>query len=102
MGKKHVISEELQALLADLPRQVAELTASNASLSSEIAELKRSTKRQAAPFSKGTEAPCSEEDQLRNRQKEAQRVKNRSQSFLGICRSCRDLFVHCFFALVVL
>jgi transposase len=33
---------------------VAELTASNESLRSEIAELKRSTKRQAAPFSKGT------------------------------------------------
>src|ERR671915_2181589 len=46
--------EELLALLAELQRQVAELTASNASLRSEIAELKRSTKRQAAPFSKGT------------------------------------------------
>src|SRR5918992_3216779 len=46
--------EELLALLAELQRQVAELTASNESLRSEIAELKRSTKRQAAPFSKGT------------------------------------------------
>ncbi len=46
--------EELLALLAELQRQVAELTTSNASLRSEIAELQRSTKRQAAPFSKGT------------------------------------------------
>src|ERR671919_58024 len=46
--------EELLALLAELQRQVAELTASNESLRGEIAELKRSTKRQAAPFSKGT------------------------------------------------
>lgn len=46
--------EELLALLAQLQRQVAELTASNETLRSEIAELQRSTKRQAAPFSKGT------------------------------------------------
>ena len=46
--------EELLALLAELQRQVAELTASNASLRSEIAELQRRTKSQAAPFSKGT------------------------------------------------
>jgi hypothetical protein len=46
--------EELLALLAELQRQVAELTASNASLRSEIPELQRRTKRQAAPFSKGT------------------------------------------------
>jgi transposase len=46
--------EELLALLTELQRQVAELTASNASLRSEIAELQRRTKRQAAPFSKGT------------------------------------------------
>jgi transposase len=46
--------EELLVLVAELQRQVAELTASNESLRSEIAELKRSTKRQAAPFSKGT------------------------------------------------
>src|SRR5918992_5527377 len=46
--------EELLALLVELQRQVAELTASNASLRGEIAQLKRSTKRQAAPFSKGT------------------------------------------------
>jgi transposase len=46
--------EELLALLAELQRQVAELTASNASLRGEIAQLKGSTKRQAAPFSKGT------------------------------------------------
>ncbi len=47
--------EKLLALLAELQRQVAELTASNESLRREIAELKRSTKRQAAPFSKGTQ-----------------------------------------------
>src|ERR687891_1798737 len=46
--------EERLALLVELQRQVGELTASNASLRSEIAELQRSTKRQAAPFSKGT------------------------------------------------
>ena len=46
--------EELLALLVELQGQVAELTASNASLRGEIAQLKRSTKRQAAPFSKGT------------------------------------------------
>jgi transposase len=46
--------EKLLALLVELQRQVAELTASNESLHCEIAELKRSTKRQAAPFSKGT------------------------------------------------
>jgi transposase len=46
--------EELLALLAELQHQVAELTASNRSLRSEIAELQRRTKRQAAPFSKGT------------------------------------------------
>ncbi|HZA23164.1 MAG TPA: transposase, partial [Dehalococcoidia bacterium] len=46
--------EELLALLVELQRQVAELTANNASLRGEIAQLKRSTKRQAAPFSKGT------------------------------------------------
>ncbi len=45
--------EELLALLAELQHQVAELTASNRSLRSEIAELQRRTKRQAAPFSKG-------------------------------------------------
>jgi transposase len=45
--------EKLLALLVELQRQVAELTASNASLRREIAELQRSTKRQAAPFSKG-------------------------------------------------
>ena len=47
--------EKLLALLVELQRQVAELTASNASLRREIAELQRSTKRQAAPFSKGTQ-----------------------------------------------
>ena len=46
--------EELLALLVKLQRQVAELTASNESLRREIAVLKRSTQRQAAPFSKGT------------------------------------------------
>jgi hypothetical protein len=46
--------EELLALLVELQRQVTELTASNASLRGEIAQLQRRTKRQAAPFSKGT------------------------------------------------
>src|ERR687892_422022 len=51
---KSLSREELLARLAELQRQVAELTASNASLRSEIAELQRRTKSQAAPFSKGT------------------------------------------------
>jgi hypothetical protein len=42
--------EELLALLAELQYQVAELTASNESLRSEIAQLKRSTQRQVVPF----------------------------------------------------
>src|SRR5918992_889650 len=46
--------EELLVLLVELQRQVAELTASNEYLRGEIAKLKRSTKRRAAPFSKGT------------------------------------------------
>src|ERR671914_2257714 len=46
--------EELLALLVELQGHVAGLTASNASLRSEIAELQRRTKRQATPFSKGT------------------------------------------------
>jgi transposase len=46
--------EKLLALLVELQHQLAELTASNESLRREIAELKRRTKRQAAPFSKGT------------------------------------------------
>src|ERR687891_268617 len=46
--------EELLALVAQLQRQVAELTATIETLRAENAELQRSAKRQAAPFSKGT------------------------------------------------
>jgi cell division protein FtsB len=46
--------EDLLALVAELQRQVAELTASNAALRAELEQLKRSGKRPAAPFSKGT------------------------------------------------
>ncbi len=46
--------EDLLALVAELQRQIAELTATNEALRAEIEELKRSGKRQAAPFSKGT------------------------------------------------
>jgi transposase len=46
--------EELLALVTELRRQVAALTASNAELRAEIEQLKRGGKRQAAPFSKGT------------------------------------------------
>src|ERR687891_587192 len=57
--------EELLALLAELQRQVAELTASNESLRGEIAELKRSTKRQGRKPGEGTfsfrQAPRPEE-----------------------------------------
>jgi transposase len=45
---------ELLALIAALQHQVAALTAANAELCAEIERLKRDTKRQAAPFSKGT------------------------------------------------
>ena len=41
--------EELLALLTELQRQVAELTASNASLRAEIAQLKGSTKLLPSP-----------------------------------------------------
>jgi transposase len=44
----------LLTLVAELRRQVAELTASNAALRVEIEQLTRGGKRQAAPFSKGT------------------------------------------------
>lgn len=46
--------EELLALVAELQRQVAELTTSNEALRAELDQLKRGGKRQAAPFSKGT------------------------------------------------
>jgi cell division protein FtsB len=45
--------EELLALLVELQRQVAELTASNASLRGEIAQLKRSTKLLPSPKALG-------------------------------------------------
>src|SRR5918992_5344259 len=55
--------EDLRALVAELQRQVmalqervAQLTASNQTLVTENEQLKRSVKRQAAPFSKGTRA----------------------------------------------
>ncbi|HZA23642.1 MAG TPA: IS66 family transposase [Dehalococcoidia bacterium] len=55
--------EELLALVAELQRQItalqeqmAQLTASNQALVAENEQLKRSGKRQAAPFSKGTRA----------------------------------------------
>jgi transposase len=55
--------EELVALVAELQRQVmslqeqvAQVTASNQALVAENEQLKRSAKRQAAPFSKGTRA----------------------------------------------
>lgn len=46
--------DELLALLVELQRQRAELTARNAALQAEIEQLRRGAKRQAAPFSKGT------------------------------------------------
>jgi transposase len=46
--------EELLVLVAQLERQVAQLSASLEGLQAENAELKRGAKRQAAPFSKGT------------------------------------------------
>jgi transposase len=48
---------ELQRQMTALQRQVAELAASNETLRAEIEQLKRSGKRQAAPFSKGTREP---------------------------------------------
>jgi transposase len=45
---------DLLAMIAALQHQVAVLTAVNAELCAEIERLKRDTKRQAAPFSKGT------------------------------------------------
>jgi transposase len=48
--------EELLVLVAQLERQVAQLSASLEALQAENAQLQRSTKRQAAPFSKGTRA----------------------------------------------
>jgi transposase len=46
--------EELLVLVAQLERQVAQLSARLEALQAENAQLQRSTKRQAAPFSKGT------------------------------------------------
>ena len=46
--------EDLLAWVAELPRQVAEWTASHAARRAELEQLKRSGKRSAAPFSKGT------------------------------------------------
>jgi transposase len=46
--------EDLLALVAELQRQIAALTATNEALRAEIDQLKRGGKRQAAPFSKGT------------------------------------------------
>lgn len=49
--------EELLGLVVQLQRQVAELIANNKALCAEIEQLKRSGKRQAAPFSKDTREP---------------------------------------------
>jgi transposase len=50
--------EDLLALVAELQRQIAELTANNDALRAELDELTRGGKRQAAPFSKGTRVPA--------------------------------------------
>ena len=50
--------EDLLALVAELQRQIAELTANNDTLRAELEQLTRSRKRQAAPFSKGTRVPA--------------------------------------------
>jgi regulator of replication initiation timing len=47
---------QLQRQVTALQEQVGELAASNATLVAENEQLKRSTKRQATPFSKGTRA----------------------------------------------
>jgi transposase len=49
--------EDLLALVAELQRQIAALTATNEALRAEIDQLKRGGKRQAAPFAKGTRVP---------------------------------------------
>jgi transposase len=46
--------EDLLALVAEQQCQIAQLTATIEALRAEIAQLKRSTKRQAAPFARGT------------------------------------------------
>ena len=46
--------EALLALVAELQRQIAELTTMNEALRAEVDQLKRRDKRQAAPFSKGS------------------------------------------------
>jgi len=46
--------KELQALVVELQRQLAQAVATIEELRAEVAQLKRSTKRQAAPFSKGS------------------------------------------------
>src|SRR5262245_55159286 len=48
--------EDLLALVVELQRQIAALTATNEALRAELDQLMRSGKRQAAPFSKGTRA----------------------------------------------
>jgi transposase len=48
--------EDLLALVGELQRQIAALTANNEALRAELDQLTRSGKRQAAPFSKGTRA----------------------------------------------
>ena len=50
--------EDLLALVAELQRQIAELTANNDALRAELDQLTRGGKRQAAPFSKGTRVPA--------------------------------------------
>jgi len=45
--------EDLLVLVVELRRQLAQATATIEALRAEIAQLKRSTKRQAAPFAKG-------------------------------------------------
>jgi len=46
--------EDLVVLVMELQRQIVELTSTTEALRAENAQLRRSTKRQAAPFSKGT------------------------------------------------
>ncbi len=55
-GVPELSRDDLLALVVDLQRRLAEATALIEELRREIADLKRSGKRQAAPFSKGTRA----------------------------------------------
>jgi len=50
--------EDLLALVAELQRQIAEVTANNDAWRAELDQLTRGGKRQAAPFSKGTRVPA--------------------------------------------